>query len=116
MQSEMLPTSNVDCKEKFKNITNMMWELKTGIDNSHDLLQEIKESHETNRWLVDGRLEGYQKVGRLDDLLADSVEVKLSSRVSEADLFIRIYLFIRIHLFIQIHLLVQIYPIVFSKI
>jgi hypothetical protein len=48
-------------------------------------LQEIKKSHETNKQLMEERLNGYEKVKRLDRLLADNAEVKLSSRVSEAD-------------------------------
>lgn len=34
---------------------------------------------------MEERLNGYEKVKRLDRLLADNAEVKLSSRVSEAD-------------------------------
>ncbi|GAA5810274.1 hypothetical protein MFLAVUS_003694 [Mucor flavus] len=57
----------------------------TSIDYSHELLQEIKKSHKKNKQLMEKRLNGYEKVRILDRLLAGNVEVKLSSRVSEAE-------------------------------
>ncbi|CAO3627515.1 unnamed protein product [Mucor hiemalis] len=83
--SAVLPMDHVGTKKEFMDITNMMWELKTNIDHSHELLQEIKRSHEKNKQIIEERLHGYEKVTKLEYLLAESAEVKLSSRVSEAE-------------------------------
>lgn len=55
------------------------------MDYSHEILQEIKRSHEKNKQIIEERLHGYEKVRKLEYLLAESAEVKLSSRVSEAE-------------------------------
>ncbi|KAI9248924.1 hypothetical protein BY458DRAFT_445593, partial [Sporodiniella umbellata] len=85
IRSAVLPVNHADFKEGLKGITNMMWELKTSIEYSHELLQEIKKSHEKNKQLMEECLNRHKEVKGLDHLLADNVEVKLSSRVSEAD-------------------------------
>lgn len=52
---------------------------------SHETLKEIKESHEKNSRMIEERSEGYQDIKNLKSLLAENAEVKLSSRVSEAE-------------------------------
>ncbi|KAI8977632.1 hypothetical protein BDF20DRAFT_820631, partial [Mycotypha africana] len=83
--SALLPIQHVGSKKEFMDVTNMMWELKSSIDFSHGLLQEIKRSQEKNKQIIEKRLEGYEKIIKLEYLLAGSAEVKLSSRVSEAE-------------------------------
>ncbi|RCH84131.1 hypothetical protein CU098_009723, partial [Rhizopus stolonifer] len=62
----------------------------TSIDQSHELLQEIEGSHEKNKKMIEERLHDYEKIRKLECLLAESAEVKLFSRVSEAE---NIYVF-----------------------
>ncbi|KAI9265522.1 hypothetical protein EDC94DRAFT_605155 [Helicostylum pulchrum] len=57
----------------------MMWELKKNIDHSHNLLEELKKNPmKKKKWLVESRK-------NLDHLLVETAEVKLSSRVSDAE-------------------------------
>ncbi|KAI7904174.1 uncharacterized protein BX663DRAFT_559893 [Cokeromyces recurvatus] len=81
----VLPIDHTGTKKKFMDITNMMWELKTSIDHSHELLHENKRSHEKNKQFIEEHLYGYEKIRKLEDLLAESAEVNLFPRVPEAE-------------------------------
>ncbi|KAL9549655.1 hypothetical protein MBANPS3_005113 [Mucor bainieri] len=83
--SAILPVDHIDSMQEFKDVTNMMWDLKTSIDLTHKQLEEIKKSHEANKHIIEGRLQGHENIKKLESLLAESADVKLSSRVSDAE-------------------------------
>ncbi|KAG2235554.1 hypothetical protein INT48_003117 [Thamnidium elegans] len=68
-------------------VVSCAWNLRLALTILMNYCRRSKNSmKKTNSlWSMEERLNGYEKVRRLDRLLADNVEVKLSSRVSEAD-------------------------------
>ncbi|KAI8081923.1 uncharacterized protein B0P05DRAFT_578882 [Gilbertella persicaria] len=85
VRSANLSLTHIGSKENFMDVTNLMWELKINIDNSHKILQDIKKNHEENKKAIEQGLDGHEKIKKLEELLAETAEVKLSSRVSEAE-------------------------------
>ncbi|KAG1454505.1 hypothetical protein G6F46_001860 [Rhizopus delemar] len=82
--SSTLPTDHSNSKDDLMNTTNTMWELKKIVEEASKVLKKIKRSHKKNEQIVQ---EGNSssEVKRLDTFLVDIAEVKLSSRVSEAE-------------------------------
>ncbi|KAG1164664.1 hypothetical protein G6F36_013774 [Rhizopus arrhizus] len=63
-------------------MTNTIWKLKQIIEQSCKLVRELERSHKRNKSII---IEVGTEAARLDDLLNEIAEVKLTSRVTEVD-------------------------------
>ncbi|CAO3619149.1 unnamed protein product [Mucor fragilis] len=68
---------------------NQLQEIKKAINPSRwtieEEMQDIKELHEENKRSIENRVHGYEEIKKLASMLAESADVKLSTRVSDAE-------------------------------
>ncbi|KAG1056429.1 hypothetical protein G6F43_001674 [Rhizopus delemar] len=82
IKSAILCIKPTNSMQDIKNMTNTIWKLKQTIEQSCKFVRELERSHKRNKSIM---IEVGTEAARLDDLLNEIAEVKLTSRVTEVD-------------------------------
>ncbi|KAI8076496.1 uncharacterized protein B0P05DRAFT_472235, partial [Gilbertella persicaria] len=76
-----IPTSRESCEVSLRRLVNLMWFLKENMEETNQVLEQLKASHTNNMKAIARKRSGYQELKTLDVYFKENTHIILHEKI-----------------------------------